>query len=216
MTDITYKLPDCACERCACIYQPDAPSTAAQSFRCSGPKENVCTADKNFGGCWNAKISSIQYHACVDNFKAYKASAATGSLTEGERYYTCTCPPCFSTMPDGTCKPNCDLQYCDANTGVCMSNIPGASAPSGAKSGMSSAGVFFFAVISVALSAGLMFGVYTYVLKQRMHTEVRDIMSQYIPLDTPESANSGSTATAGGSVLNGRQGPEPFPTGGAL
>lgn len=56
--------------------------------------------------------------------------------------------------------------------------------------GLSAGGVFFLLLLSVAITAGGMYGVYQFHLRRRMHDDMRNILEEYVPLSSappPES-----------------------------
>ena len=102
------------------LHHHDVPAHA--TCRCSGAVVNKCTAEHNYGGCWQATIDKVLYHNCVDTFQQYRSLAVHGALNASSKAFTCgACPPCFAATADGKCAPTCDLKRCNPQTGLCVS-----------------------------------------------------------------------------------------------
>ncbi len=52
--------------------------------RCTGALPDKCTAQYNFGGCWQATYDGKLVHACVDTVTDYQRLASRGGLTGKE------------------------------------------------------------------------------------------------------------------------------------
>jgi hypothetical protein len=50
--------------------------------------------------------------------------------------------------------------------------------------GVSGIGVFFIVLITMGMTAGGMYGVYQMVVKQRMKDDMRNILEEYVPLNS--------------------------------
>ncbi|KAF5831679.1 hypothetical protein DUNSADRAFT_12733 [Dunaliella salina] len=199
-TSIPMKDPKCSCSRCACINLPG-------SFQCTGALEDKCTPKNNYNGCWRAKMDDGQvHHACKDSIVSYKNRASKGLLSANETWATCACPACFSPVKntDSTekaCKPNCPMAYCSPQLGVCMPEpVPskGRAAPGG---GSSWGGTALAVLLSASLTCLVLYGIYSRYLHERMHSEMRDIMSQYMPLsDERVERRPGGRPDSGGKT----------------
>lgn len=114
---------NCTCERCAC-------HNTWGSYECLTDLPDKCTQAADYGGCWRGKFDlhgkKTLFTACKDNLSAYKAAAANGEEMANFPIHQCECPPCF--VKDGSdCKPACNLDTCDANTGMCTGAATGGS-----------------------------------------------------------------------------------------
>ncbi|GFR48708.1 hypothetical protein Agub_g10664 [Astrephomene gubernaculifera] len=193
---------DCNCPRCACI-------NTLGGFRCSGWLNNVCNEAGGWGGCWHTTLESGEtFHACQDNVHEYIQQAARGRLDNDTKWYTCECPPCFrrsaSSPPGGSqlvCEPACaDMAACDRATGFCRSSgsssgagggggantnsNSGGSADGSKRGGVSVGFLLLVAVASAGLTGAVVLAAQRLVVRQRMGEEIRDIMAQYMPLQT--------------------------------
>jgi len=179
MSSVPWTKKDCQCERCACI-------NTIGGYNCTGSLPNHCTPGMDFGGCWRGKVNGRLFHACVDEIKSYRWLGEYGQLNSSSKLYRCECPPCFTGSADGKdCKPACDLDYCDMVQGKCVSEKVGFNyASGGGKKGVSGFGVFFIVLVTMGVTAGGMYGVYQMVVKQRMKDDMRNILEEYVPLNS--------------------------------
>mmetsp|Transcript_29301 Transcript_29301/g.64826 ORF Transcript_29301/g.64826 Transcript_29301/m.64826 type:complete len:785 (+) Transcript_29301:192-2546(+) len=192
-TNIPLTNPACSCERCACI-------NTIGGYSCVGPLPNKCTAEYNFGEgkCWQASSQLKKFfggkaiNACVDAMRDYQRLAARGVLPAGADTYRCECPACFDgdgkAGPDG-CAMRCLPHLCVEAQNVCVpdqsggASSGGSGSGSGSKSGVGGVGVFFIVLLTISCTAGLLYAAYHFVLRKRMDSEIRSIMSQYMPLE---------------------------------
>ncbi|WIA30662.1 hypothetical protein OEZ86_000736 [Tetradesmus obliquus] len=179
----------CKCDRCACL-------NTVGSYNCTGPLPNMCTAEHNYGNCWKDTINGKLYTACKDTIKLYKWQSQYGILNETTPTFECSCPACFRELPGGGCEPACDLSHCDGQLG-CFGPVPepGGSGSHSSK-GVSVGTVFMLLLLSVAVTAGGMFAVYQVHLRKRMHADMRNILEEYVPLNSAPSAAGPSSISA--------------------
>ncbi|KAL3159117.1 hypothetical protein ABBQ32_011113 [Trebouxia sp. C0010 RCD-2024] len=168
--------PACTCERCACQDLP-----GAASYKCLSNLADEC-ATSNHAGCWhkdykvNGKTKT--YSACQDNVKEYKKNAALGRDLTNTPLHVCQCPNCFTSFATANgieCVPKCDLASCDEDTGVCNAE--------GGTGGLAAWAVLLIVGFAASVLAAVGFGVYKYRIRSQMHSEIRAIMSQYMPLE---------------------------------
>ncbi|MEW5305678.1 MAG: hypothetical protein WDW36_008204 [Sanguina aurantia] len=187
-TGITIAQDACSCERCACI-------NTIGSYRCTGPLPDMCTAENKFGGCWNAVVEGRSYNACVDTAAEYIARAAKGLVKDDSKWTTCKCPGCFYPELSATGQEGC-LAACNL-TDSCRGGVGGVS-------------VFFIVLATIAATAGLMALAYHTVLRQRMGEEVKEIMSQYMPLEERGRMQQQGNGGGGGGPPSRPSGPARF------
>jgi len=178
-TNVRTRDPKCSCPRCVCVNTPG-------SYKCTGELPNKCAPEYDWGGCWRATASNGSLvTACVDTLDIYSRLASRGALQPTDQWYTCRCPACFRPPPGSvpttvTCEEACPMSRCLQPAGICLP--PPDRPPSGG--GGKSSGVSWMAVLlAVALTAAVAYGLYVTVLRARMRDEIRDIMSQYMPLE---------------------------------
>ncbi|PNW86726.1 hypothetical protein CHLRE_02g095111v5 [Chlamydomonas reinhardtii] len=204
-TNVPLTDPACACPRCACVNK-------VGSYKCTGPLENKCKAELNWGGCWSGTVKGETFTSCVDTVWEFQRMAARGLANETSPWFKCECPKCFRATATNTCEPVCDLDQCDRNTGYCSpkggggsktDSTGGGGGGGSSKSGVSVGGIIGIALASAALTGGLVLAANRYLMKQRMGDEIRDIMAQYMPLQERER-NALLAARAGGGGRAGR------------
>ena len=188
--------PKCTCPRCAC-------KDTYGGYECIPDIKDECAAD--YGGCWRKtytiKGARTVVHACHDRIKEFKDAAAHGRLTPDFPLHECVCPPCFTEFKQNgrmDCVPKCDLDACDAATGICS------SAPTG-RGGAPIWASALVAVASLAAVVGGAYAAYRVRLRAAMASEVRAIMAQYMPLDSVDVGGGGGggapAANGGGGGL---------------
>eukprot|EP00199_Chlamydomonas_sp_CCMP681_P001122 CAMPEP_0119103792 /NCGR_PEP_ID=MMETSP1180-20130426/2167_1 /TAXON_ID=3052 ORGANISM="Chlamydomonas cf sp, Strain CCMP681" /NCGR_SAMPLE_ID=MMETSP1180 /ASSEMBLY_ACC=CAM_ASM_000741 /LENGTH=797 /DNA_ID=CAMNT_0007088383 /DNA_START=241 /DNA_END=2634 /DNA_ORIENTATION=+ len=207
-TNIRFTDPDCGCDRCACI-------NLIGGYNCTGPLPDNCTPEHDYGGCWKATVEGQFQHACKDTIQDYKRLAARGVIAPDSSLFSCTCPGCFAatvglgSAENPVCQGQCPLSKC--MDGACKADpapIPSSGGGGGggkSTGGMSGGGVLLTVLLTVGLSAGGFYAVYHLVLRQRMQGEVRDIMSQYMPI----GKGRGGNGTGGGPGSRGGRGLDP-------
>ena len=183
--------PKCTCDRCAC-------KDTYGGYECIADIKDECARDH--GGCWRKTYTirgkRTEVSACRDRLPEFRDAAAHGRLTPDFPLHECACPPCFTEFKQNgrtECVPKCDLDACDAATGVC-SSAPvwgGAGAP-----------VWVSALVALASLAAVLGGAYAAYrvrLRAAMASEIRAIMAQYMPLDSADAGGGGG----GGGVPGG-------------
>lgn len=142
----------------------------------------VCTKENNYAGCWHADAADAAgdvAHACVELLADFKALAARGLANMSTPYFTCRCPPCYTSGADGkSCTPACDASKCDKATGTCAGSGTthdvkpppgGGSAPpstSTSSGGMSGWGVALLVLLTAAGTGGAFVLANKYLLTQ--------------------------------------------------
>ncbi|KAG2428538.1 hypothetical protein HYH02_014342 [Chlamydomonas schloesseri] len=203
-TNVPITDPACSCPRCACVNK-------VGSYKCTGPLDNKCKADNNWGGCWRDTIKGETFTSCVDTVWEFQRMAARGLANETGPWFKCECPKCFRATAANTCEPVCDLDQCDRGTGYCTpkgggggkTDSSGGSGGGSSKSGVSVGGIIGIALASAALTGVVVLVANRFLMKQRMGDEIRDIMAQYMPLQERER-NALLAARAGAGARLGR------------
>ncbi|XP_073312010.1 vacuolar-sorting receptor 4-like [Primulina huaijiensis] len=157
-----------------------------------GDAYNSCTATGpgrcqiSHGGCWNENRNGIVFSACVD-YEEGKCSCPPGfkgdgvksciDIDECKEKKACQCPECNckNTWGSYDCTCSGDLLYMwDHDT--CISK--------GASEVKSSWVAVWVVLIGLAIACGGAYLVYRHRLRSYMDSEIRAIMSQYMPLDS--------------------------------
>ncbi|KAK4491149.1 hypothetical protein RD792_001873 [Penstemon davidsonii] len=112
------------------------------------------------GGCWHENRNGITFSACLDN-------------EEGK----CTCPPGFKGDGVKSCE---DIDECKEKK-ACQCHECSCKRSSEVKSAWAAVWVI---LIGLGLAGGGAYLVYKYRLRSYMDSEIRAIMSQYMPLDS--------------------------------
>ncbi|GIM13209.1 hypothetical protein Vretimale_16388 [Volvox reticuliferus] len=190
-----YRNQDCRCDRCACI-------NTVGSYKCTGPMENRCTPEFNYGGCWNGTYNNVAVTTCIDTIAEYKQKSYMGILQDNDTWYKCgECPKCFRSSGWG-CEYICSTgDLCDDRSGTCMQSGGGKTA-GGGKTPSTSGGVhpgfmILVALGAAALTGGVVMAANHIMMKKRMGDEIRDIMSSYMPLQEEHTRNPASAAGRG-------------------
>ncbi|GLI71486.1 hypothetical protein VaNZ11_016698 [Volvox africanus] len=197
-----YRESACRCDRCACINN-------IGSYKCTGPRENQCTPENNYGGCWHGTYENVTFTNCIDTIAEYKQKSYMGILQDNDTWHKCgECPKCFRSISLGCeylCSPS---QVCDVMYNTCIDQQSGGErTPNGGKAPSASVGVHPGLMILVALGAaaltgGVVMATNHIMMKKRMADEIRDIMSSYMPLQEEHARNPPSAAGQGPSSGN--------------
>jgi hypothetical protein len=197
----------CACPTCVCQLMP--PSAPAP-FRCSNVTVDECSDGTN-GGCWQATVEGKRFSACKTDLGPKRAAGLAGLDPAAVRGYSCVCPPgfrgdgvdscidvdeCKETPPPGAC-PGPHMTCLDLPGSFTCGCAPGfamdvaarvcvATAAGGGGGGMSAGGVFGVILLTMACAAVAGWALYRWRLRKHMNDEIRAIMSNYLPLDTPD------------------------------
>ena len=191
-------VPLCGCPTCVCQTMPGGATP-----RCSNVTVSECDLPEA-GGCWHRQVDGTKLSACVPDLAAKKAAGLAGIEPSSVRGYVCRCPPGYAGDPVTDCH---DIDECRDTVGVCSGpnmvclNRAGGyrcgcvagyaldvntdmclAMTSGKKGGVSGAGVFFIVVFTLGTAGGAMYALYQWRLKKHMNDEVRNIMSQYLPM----------------------------------
>ncbi|GIL68409.1 hypothetical protein Vafri_21685 [Volvox africanus] len=192
-----YKNDDCRCDRCGCI-------NTYGSYKCTGRRENQCTPENNYGGCWHGTYKNVNVTTCIDTMPEYKQKSYMGILNENDTWYRCgECPKCFRSNGN-KCEYVCSSEeICDERANICIDQRSGGdNTPNGGKAPSASGGVhpgFMILVVlgAAALTGGVVMAANHIMMKKRMGEEIRDIMSSYMPLQEEHTRNAASAAGRG-------------------
>mmetsp|Transcript_41280 Transcript_41280/g.78906 ORF Transcript_41280/g.78906 Transcript_41280/m.78906 type:complete len:713 (+) Transcript_41280:285-2423(+) len=183
---LAMELKECTCDRCVCINQSPDPQCYEMPEGC---KDNTCWKDHGVS-------------ACVDQIDSMKLAGLQGISPKTIRPYVCKCPEGYegedptnhcenineckfkcrgSDMKcedtEGSFKCDCANGKYDAELDTCIEG------PVSKDSGISAVAVTFIVLgVAVAFAIGG-YALYTYRLRSYMDAEIRQIMSQYMPLD---------------------------------
>ena len=184
---------------------------SAVPFRCSNVTVDECAGYN--GGCWQGELAGKHYTACMPDLSAKRAAGLAGVDPASVRGYTCTCPRGFAGDGAVACH---DVNECEANpcpgahmacinspgTYACactpgfamdvasMTCVPAATSPGGrgggSGGGLSGGAVFGVVLLTLGSAGAAGYGLYRWRLKKHMSEEIRSIMSNYLPLGTPD------------------------------
>ena len=197
----------CACPACVCQVMP---AGSAAPFRCTNVTVDECAGFN--GGCWQADLAGQHFTACHADLGPKRAAGLAGLDPASVRGYSCVCPPgfrgdgvasctdvdeCKETPPPGacpgphmTCLDRPGSFTCGCEPGFAMdvaARVCVATAAAGrGGGGMSAGGVFGVVVLTMACVAAAGYALYRWRLRKHMSDEIRAIMSNYLPLDTPD------------------------------
>lgn len=191
-------MPNCSCDRCVCT------NLERGRFQCKEENRTVCDAPlergaTSQGGCW----ASAGFSACVDNIDAKKRASREGGNPDSEPSIVCKCPKGFQGDGHSCVEVNeCDTKCKGANSKctntygsynctcadgfvanyqpepvddwVCLSQ----HRSGGAKLVLTSVAMSVLAVVSAS------YAFVQYRARSYMDKEIRQIMAQYMPLDT--------------------------------
>ncbi|KAG1674039.1 hypothetical protein FOA52_000345 [Chlamydomonas sp. UWO 241] len=164
--------PACTCDRCACI-------NTLGGFNCTGVLPNMCTKDEKFGGCWHDALTGA--HACVDSIAMFQQQVAAGTPPGDAAWTKCQCPACATGDGVNSCVL-CD-GTCLADQGVCL---PRQSIKGDTSGGATAMGILWTVLVTLTATTALIYAAYHLVIRQRMDTQVRSLVGQYMPLSMSE------------------------------
>ncbi|XP_074343603.1 vacuolar-sorting receptor 3-like [Apium graveolens] len=142
----------------------------------------------NNGGCWHETRDGHTFSACPDNGDikcvcppGFKGDGVTSceDIDECDEKKVCQCPECSCKDTWGSYECTCseDLLYIREHD-TCISISKTSSEQKVAWTGV------WFILIGLAIAGGGVYAVYKYRLRSYMDSEIRAIMSQYMPLDS--------------------------------
>ncbi|GMJ05585.1 vaculolar sorting receptor 3, VACUOLAR SORTING RECEPTOR 3, binding protein of 80 kDa 2;2 [Hibiscus trionum] len=146
----------------------------------------------NSGGCWHESRHGIAYSACLDKgdvkckcpsgFKGDGANSCQ-DIDECKEKTACQCPDCSCKNTWGSYECTCsgDLLYIREHD-TCLSKTR-----TEVRSAWAALWVIF---IGLAMAGGGAYLIYKYRLRSYMDSEIRAIMAQYMPLDSPAEVPS--------------------------
>ena len=195
-------VPLCGCPTCTCQVLP-----GSSAPKCSNYTENPCAAGRHT--CWagEKEDNGTAVSGCVPDMTAKKQAALAGQDPSSVPGYVCACPRGYKgdgttcvdinecrDIPDACPNPHqvcintrgsfwcgCEKGYAqDLTTRTCyaMADPGGNTSPRGVGPG----GVFAIVFFTLAGAGGCAYGLYRWRLRQHMASEVRSIMSNYLPL----------------------------------
>eukprot|EP00217_Crustomastix_stigmatica_P016077 CAMPEP_0183792688 /NCGR_PEP_ID=MMETSP0803_2-20130417/2733_1 /TAXON_ID=195967 /ORGANISM="Crustomastix stigmata, Strain CCMP3273" /LENGTH=687 /DNA_ID=CAMNT_0026037053 /DNA_START=123 /DNA_END=2186 /DNA_ORIENTATION=- len=185
------KYEGCTCERCVCHNKkPGEETSSAQSkdytdkgYECYETEADPCAGN---GGCW----ADDGFTACVDNIAARKELGVKGKDPSSLPAHSCVCPPGFegdgvAECVDRWCETFCTApgQKCHHMTGNHTCVFVGEGGGKSSAGGIGLGTWLGIVVASVAVMAVGAYALYKYRLRSYMDQEIRQIMSQYMPLD---------------------------------
>lgn len=188
----------CQCDRCLC-HNLEPVKEDDPGYECYEEPPSPCDAADN-GGCWMGG----GFSACVDNLDAKKKLGREGGDPHSLPSHLCMCPRGFEGDGVTGCEDRWCAKLCSGDGQVCGRAKGSANytcscardfseqtdgtcvrlAGAGSSSGGFGLGAWVGVVVASVCAVGAIgYGLYKWRLRSYMDQEIRQIMSQYMPLD---------------------------------
>jgi len=189
---VALTLDKCNCERCVC-------HNLSPGFQCETMADGC--ASEGSHTCWVS--GDGQASACMDTIDQMKAAGLHSHDPHAIRPYNCTCPEgfkgdgtkagngCFNVdeclskcQGEGmTCKDTVGSYECTCAYGTYDKAQDVCSVGRTSGGGVGAVTLTFIVILTIGVVAGAGYALYKYRLRSYMDSEIRAIMSQYMPLD---------------------------------